>query len=98
MSAQSTVTSCASSPCPSPHTAFGFKQTGPNVEGQALLSRRDAAKYLGVKPQTLAAWACSKRVLIPYTKLGRRVMYRRDDLDRFVQANLQFGTDEEVAS
>lgn len=83
----------ASQPLP-PHASDPHLQGSPPL----LLSRREAAAYLGVQPQTLAAWACTKRVKVPYTKLGRRVMYRRDDLDRFVQANLQFGTDEEVAS
>lgn len=79
-------------------TPAGTQPPLPQPVPPPLLSRRDAAAYLGVQPQTLAAWACTKRVKLPYSKLGRRVMYRRDDLDRFVQANLQFGTDEEVAS
>lgn len=62
-----------------------------------LLSRTEAADYLGVKPQTLAAWACSKRVQVPYTKLGRRVMYRRTDLEALVAANLRTSTQGEQA-
>lgn len=46
-----------------------------------LLSRPEAARYLGVKPQTLASWASTKRVSIPYLKVGRRVLYRLADLD-----------------
>lgn len=54
-----------------------------------LLSRKSAARYLGLSPQTLAQWACNKKVLLPYLKIGRRVMYRRADLDAFIAANVQ---------
>lgn len=54
-----------------------------------LLSRTSAARYLGLSPQTLAQWACNKKVLLPYLKIGRRVMYRRADLDAFIAANVQ---------
>ncbi len=53
-----------------------------------LLSRERAAAYLGIKPQTLAVWACTHRYNLPYVKIGRRVMYRRSDLEAFVNANL----------
>lgn len=51
-----------------------------------LLSREDAAKYLSVKPQTLALWACTKRYDLPFVKVGRSVRYRREDLDAFLQS------------
>ena len=54
----------------------------------ALLSREDAAKYLGVSAKTLATWASNKRVDLPYLRIGRRVMYRRSDLDAYCAANL----------
>lgn len=46
-----------------------------------LMSRSDAAKYLGVTPQTLAVWACTKRYALPMVKIGRCAKYRRSDLD-----------------
>jgi excisionase family DNA binding protein len=55
------------------------------------LDRRAAAEYLSVKEGTLAAWASNKRVALPYAKLGRRVVYRKSDLDAFVAANLEGG-------
>lgn len=55
---------------------------------QTLLSRSQAAEHLGIKPQTLAVWACTHRYNLPYVKIGRRVMYRRSDLEAFVNANL----------
>ena len=53
-----------------------------------LLDRRSAAEYLCVRPHTLASWACSGRVKLPFVKLGRRVIYRKADLDAFVGANV----------
>ena len=44
------------------------------------LSERAAQKYLGgVSRSTLYRWR--RDGLIPYTVTGRRVLYRRDDLD-----------------
>lgn len=56
-----------------------------------LLSRRDAAEYLGIKPQTLAVWAWHRRHDLPYVRVGGRAMYRRSDLEAFVVANLVGG-------
>lgn len=50
-----------------------------------LLTRPEAAEYLGVKPQTLAIWATTKRYSLPMIKVGRLVKYRRSDLDRFLR-------------
>lgn len=51
------------------------------------LSRSEAADYLRISKKTLEDWACSKRVLLPYSKLGRRVVYLRRDLDDFLARN-----------
>lgn len=60
----------------------------PPQQPKSLLSRTEAASFLKVSPQTLAAWACNRRVNLPYVKLGRRVAYRQDDLNAFVAANV----------
>ncbi|QLH42456.1 MAG: helix-turn-helix domain-containing protein [Coxiellaceae bacterium] len=49
-----------------------------------LLTREQAAEYLGVTARTLAVWACVKRYPLPYVKVGRLVKYRRSDLDDFI--------------
>lgn len=51
-----------------------------------LLSREEAAEYLGVSPKTLATWACTKRYPLPVVKLGRAVKYRVADLEKFIEA------------
>lgn len=52
-----------------------------------LLTRREAAAYIGVQPNTLATWACTQRYDLPYVKVGRNVRYRKQDLDAFIQRN-----------
>ena len=52
-----------------------------------LMSRREAAHYLGVAPQTLAVWACTQRYYLPLIKIGRHVKYRQSDLDAFIARN-----------
>jgi excisionase family DNA binding protein len=53
-----------------------------------LLSRREAAAYLGIAENTLAIWKSSGRYNLPYIKLGRLVKYRRVDLDAFIMNRL----------
>lgn len=54
------------------------------VSRSPLLTRDEAAEFLGVKPQTLAVWAATKRYPLPHIKVGSRVRYRRSDLERFL--------------
>ncbi len=50
-----------------------------------LLSREEAAAYLGLRPQTLACWAITGRYSLPFIKCGRLCKYRRTDLDKFLE-------------
>jgi len=49
-----------------------------------LLSRKEAAEFLGVKEITLAVWKCTKRYNLPVVKVGRLVRYRHSDLMDFI--------------
>jgi excisionase family DNA binding protein len=53
-----------------------------------LLTRRQAAAYIGVQPHTLAVWACTHRQPLPYVRIGRLVKYRKADLDAFIESNI----------
>lgn len=53
-----------------------------------LLSRKEAAQYLGVSENTLAIWKCTGRYQLPCVKIGRLVKYRRADLDAFIERNV----------
>lgn len=50
----------------------------------SLLTRKQAADYLGVQEGTLAVWACTKRYHLPVVKVGRLVKYRLTDLEAFI--------------
>ncbi|MBX9948735.1 MAG: helix-turn-helix domain-containing protein [Candidatus Obscuribacterales bacterium] len=52
-----------------------------------LLTRREAAAYLGVSEQTLAIWKCTGRYNLPYIKIGRLVKYKLSDLNAFIARN-----------
>ena len=53
-------------------------------ENAALLTRQQAAEFLGLRPQTLATWASAQRYALPYIKVGRSVRYRLRDLQDFL--------------
>ena len=50
-----------------------------------LLSRKEAAEYLGVTVHTLAVWKCTGRYNLPCIKIGRLAKYKLNDLDDFIQ-------------
>lgn len=52
-----------------------------------LITRIEAAHYLGIKAATLATWASTKRYPLPLIKVGRCVKYRKSDLDAFINQN-----------
>jgi excisionase family DNA binding protein len=53
-----------------------------------LLTRKQAAEYLGVNEGTLAVWACTGRYHLRMVKIGRLVKYRLSDLVAFIETNL----------
>lgn len=57
------------------------------TENDDLLSPREAAAMLHMAPATLAIWRCRKRYPLPYVKVGRKVLYRRSDLNAFLARN-----------
>ena len=54
-----------------------------------LLDTKQAGAYLHTPAKTLVAWRCTKRVKVPYVRIGGNIRYRKSDLDAFVAANLQ---------
>lgn len=49
-----------------------------------LLTPRQAAVELGVAPETLAVWRCTKRYPLRYIKVGSKVRYRLVDIESFL--------------
>lgn len=54
-----------------------------------LLTREEAAEFLGVKKNTLAEWACNKRHPLKYVKVGRLAKYKYQDLLDYVDNQTQ---------
>ena len=52
-----------------------------------LLTRFEAADYLGISESTLANWACTKKYELAYARIGRSVRYKKSTLDDFIQNN-----------
>ncbi|EOI1397326.1 TPA: helix-turn-helix domain-containing protein [Citrobacter amalonaticus] len=50
------------------------------------LTRNEAAAHLGINPQTLANWAHTGKVKIPFHKVGRKVIYFKSDLDAYLDS------------
>lgn len=57
------------------------------INDDRMMTRSEAAAYLGLRPATLEAWASRGSVNLPFSKLGRLVRYRKRDLDRFIDSN-----------
>lgn len=53
-----------------------------------FLRARDAARHIGVAEKTLANWRSAGKGP-RFSRLGRAIVYAREDLDRFVEACLQ---------
>jgi hypothetical protein len=60
---------------------------------QPLLSPRETAAILGVTYETLSVWRSSGRYGLPFVKIGRRVMYRVQDVQAFIEDRLHAGQD-----
>lgn len=58
-----------------------------HVADIVMLSRREAATYLGVGYSTLANWASTGKVKLKYYRVGKAVKYRKSDLDAFIENN-----------
>jgi hypothetical protein len=57
------------------------------INNPAVLSAGDAARALGIAPSTLAKLRLSGNGPI-YCKLGRRVVYRREDLAAWLESHV----------
>jgi len=57
------------------------------AEIRRKLSRKEAADYLGVMPNTLNKWACIGHPSIPYYRIGGKAVYDVRDLDAFLECN-----------
>jgi hypothetical protein len=54
-----------------------------------LYSREETAEILGIRPSTLAAWACRDTVVLPQVKIGGRVHYLERDIVDLIESRRQ---------
>ncbi|SFA75081.1 DNA binding domain-containing protein, excisionase family [Collimonas sp. OK607] len=59
-----------------------------------LLSREEAAAYLGISPRSLAVWKSVGRYNLPVIKVGRLAKYRKSDLDAWLESRTIGGKSE----
>lgn len=51
------------------------------------MTRKEAANYIGVSTATMANWACTGKVKLPYYKAGlKKVIYLKSDLDEYLKS------------
>lgn len=55
------------------------------------MSRKEAAEYLGACEQTLADWAVTGRVKLPFSKVGGKCWYWEADLIELLLAGRRGG-------
>mgnify|MGYP000589493510 CR=1 FL=1 len=54
-----------------------------------LMTPEEVATYLGLEVETLNVWRCTKRYNLPYSKIGRLVRYRAEDVEAFVTSRIE---------
>lgn len=57
-----------------------------------LMTAKEAAAALLLAPQTLAKYRSTGMPVIPFVKIGRRVCYAREDLEKFIASRTRTST------
>ncbi len=60
-------------------------------EQSPVLNTEQAARYVGLSPSTMAKLRM-RGGNVPHIKIGRRCLYRREDLDAWLEANRRTST------
>ncbi len=55
---------------------------------EPLLTPLETSALLGVTAGTLEVWRCTKRYPLNFVKVGGKVRYRRQDVEKFVEARV----------
>lgn len=56
-----------------------------------LLTPIEVSELLGVAPATLAVWRSTRRVVLPYVKIGRHVRYEPAAVEAFIASGTRDG-------
>ena len=55
------------------------------INALPLMTETEAANMLGLEPQTLSNWRCTKRYPLPFIRCGRSIRYRALDIENFLE-------------
>ena len=53
---------------------------------QKLMTPAEVAETLGIKPETLTVWRCTRRYPLAFLKIGRCIRYRPEALEEFMES------------
>jgi hypothetical protein len=69
-------------------------QTQEAVRISALLNPAEAARYLMTTVGTLAVWRSTQRYPLRFVRVGRRIFYRSEDVQKFIEMRTHSGVSE----
>jgi excisionase family DNA binding protein len=58
----------------------------PIIGETKLMSQVEAANYLNTSVGVLNTWRCTGKQKIPHIKWGRKIRYRKEDLDAWIES------------
>ena len=64
-----------------PHTSIVERLPSPDVTVEYPMNVKDAARFLGVSPQTVYLWV--ERRAVPHLRMGRCIRFLKSDLEPF---------------
>ena len=65
------------------------------VISNSMLTTKEAAEFLGIRPSTLNVWRSTGTVNVPYIRVGTAIRYRLSDLEEYVSKRRVMPTDME---
>lgn len=57
------------------------------MQSKPLLMPSEAAKLLNTSVDVLSVWRNTKKVNIPYVKIGSAVRYKLEDIEAYINSN-----------
>jgi hypothetical protein len=69
-------------------------QTQDSVRISALLNPAEAAKFLMTTVGTLAVWRSTRRYPLRFVRVGRKIFYRSEDVQLFIDLRTHSGVSE----
>jgi hypothetical protein len=69
----------------------GRQQTQQSIEISVLLTPTDTAALLHTTVGVLAVWRSCRRYPLAFVRVGRKIMYRQEDVQHFIESRTQSG-------